>query len=167
MLVTFLHFDRPRFSAYGQHPALVNNHFLEHVHGEYCFCTGWEPLWCEFAPVALGDRPLVEGVSSTSPLLLKAIQSITGTRYRQAACYTSVTLGNHLCLHITPLHTSVCIPQCVKAFSVNYVCSGYLEYTSSVTLYQGRTTSQCLTQEKCKMNIPKSNKYKVFLHPYS
>lgn len=48
-------------------------------------CTEWEPLQREPAPIAMEDRPQVEGALTTSPTLLEALPAITGTYYRQAA----------------------------------------------------------------------------------
>lgn len=70
----------------------------------------------QFAPVAMEDRQLTEGVASTSPSLLEAMPPIAGTHFRQAAYYTSVTLGIHLCLYTTSLYSDVFIPHGVKTY---------------------------------------------------
>lgn len=117
------------------------------------FCTEWEPLQCEFTPVALRDRLLAEAVP-TSPLLLEAIPPIMDTSYRQAAVklpLPRVTTCVFTLFHSTH-HIMSSYPNVFKTYSVDCVPVTCLT-PLSVTSDQARTTFQILSQKTAKWQL--------------
>lgn len=106
----------------------------------------------------MGNRPLAEGVLTTSLSLQEAMPAIIGTGLGQAAFYTLLLeTTSHYTIPHEYLHTPM-----FQDPLINGMCAGYMQNTPPTTSDQAWTMPRTFHPRKCKIDIPQPNRQKHY-----